>query len=233
MHEQLDGAINKWLLCAKNNYIRQYMKLTIRTLTDITEIAAVNQFVHAVANAACRTSYSDKQLELLNKHVFGIHIGDGAIEDQTFFVIEDDGKIVATAGWSKRKLKADVEPFLNPAIDPARMRTFFVDPAYRGLGALLLQICENAVIDAGFSAAILFATLNGEAFYAAHGYTKLERRGYGISAPPLEGETLEFSLMSKTTLHNHDLSVTLQKLAAKGLEIADPSARDATRLALV
>ncbi len=79
-------------------------------------------------------------------------------------------------------------------------------------------MCENAALEAGLTSATLYATLNGARFYADHGYKFKESRGYGITAPPLKGETLEFILMNKSALSKHDLTPVLQKLSAKGLE---------------
>jgi GNAT superfamily N-acetyltransferase len=196
-------------------------KYIVRVVTEQSEVEEINKFIQAVAAFSCSTSYTPKQVELLNAHVFGIHDGDGAIDDKTFFVIESDGKIIATGGWSIRKQKLDADPLLIPGTDPARIRTFFVDPSYNksGLGTLLLQLCENAALEAGFISSILYATLNGESFYHKQGYTKIKSLGYGISAPPLEGETLEFIFMGKSRLIKHDIKSTLEAFGARGIEI--------------
>src|SRR5436190_543951 len=70
------------------------------------------------------------------------------IDDGTFFVVEEEGRVVACGGWSKRKkvytgstAQASLQGLLDPAVDAARIRAMFVDPAFarRGLGRLILE----------------------------------------------------------------------------------------------
>lgn len=106
------------------------------------------------------------------------------IEDQTYFVIEEDDRVIACGGWSSRtKLfsgpssqvgKADR---LDPAVDPARIRAMFVDPAHarRGLGRKILEASEADALRAGFRTFELMATLPGVPLYRACGYEEIER----------------------------------------------------------
>ena len=176
-------------------------------------IATLNSFIHKVAEHTCTSHYTNKQIFVLNKHVFGIHPGDGAIEDNTGFFITHNDTIIATGCWSQRQLK-DSSQFLTPSQDPARMRTFFVKQEYQkyGLATLLLQLCENAAVDSGFKSSILYATLNGQNFYKKNGYTEEELLGYGLTAPPLDGENLMFRRMRKSNLKKHGLEANLEKL---------------------
>jgi len=116
------------------------------------------------------------------------------IRDGTYFVVEQDGGIVGCGGWSRRRAvfggdrdRADAS--LDPALDPARVRAFFVHPhwARRGIGRRILAACEEAIRDAGFQSAILVASLAGEPLYAASGYLVLERYdvplGGGLALP--------------------------------------------------
>jgi N-acetylglutamate synthase-like GNAT family acetyltransferase len=66
---------------------------------------------------------------------------------------------------------------LDPIRDSARIRAFFVHPAWagRGIGRSLLLASERAIAQAGFRTAALVATLAGEPFYAAAGYAGVER----------------------------------------------------------
>ena len=66
------------------------------------------------------------------------------IDDGTYFVVECDGAIAGCGGWSRRntlfggdQMKAGPDPLLDPAREPARIRAFFVRPAYarRGVGS--------------------------------------------------------------------------------------------------
>lgn len=106
------------------------------------------------------------------------------ISDGTYFVIEQDGRIVACGGWSRRgRLYAGSAPqsdegrLLNPAVEPARVRAMFVDPRYarRGLGRAILEACESEARLAGFRSVELMAMLSGEELYAACGYELVER----------------------------------------------------------
>jgi GNAT superfamily N-acetyltransferase len=106
------------------------------------------------------------------------------IEDQTYFVIEDQGAIVACGGWSRRatlfggdQAKPGTDPLLDPAVEPARIRAFFVDPreARRGFGRRLMAACVTAARSAGFGSLELVSTLPGEPLYLASGFTVTER----------------------------------------------------------
>jgi GNAT superfamily N-acetyltransferase len=105
------------------------------------------------------------------------------IDDDTFFVVEEAGRIVACGGWSKRKKlytgsadQAALEGTLDPATDAARIRAMFVDPAFarRGLGRLILEASEEDARRAGFTTFELMATLPGVPLYEACGYERIE-----------------------------------------------------------
>jgi GNAT superfamily N-acetyltransferase len=92
--------------------------------------------------------------------------------------------VVACGGWSKRRTlfggdqtKAGSDPLLDPAVEPARIRAFFVDPgmARTGLGRQLMAECIRAAGVAGFSSLELVSTLPGEPLYLASGFTVTER----------------------------------------------------------
>ena len=64
------------------------------------------------------------------------------IDDGTYFVIEEEGRVVACGGWSGRaKLFSGpssqdaVEGRLDPATDSARIRAMFVDPVFQNPAA--------------------------------------------------------------------------------------------------
>ncbi len=107
------------------------------------------------------------------------------IADGTFFVITTGTLPVACGGWStRRKLftgSAEQELLseerLDPRSEPARIRSFFVDPdfARRGLGRMLYRSCEAAAEAAGYGSFELMATLPGEPLYLNLGFEPLER----------------------------------------------------------
>jgi GNAT superfamily N-acetyltransferase len=69
------------------------------------------------------------------------------------------------------------DPLLDPNADAARIRAFFVHPAYarRGIGRLMMSACERAAAADGFRALELVATLAGEPLYAAFAFQVVER----------------------------------------------------------
>lgn len=126
--------------------------------------------------------YTPSQADAITRHVFGVDTQ--LIDDQTYYVIEHEGRIVACGGWSRRRTlfggdqaKHGPDPLLDPATDPARIRAFFVDPAMarRGLGRQLIEACVAAARAAGFRSLELAATLPGEPLYLACGFAVLER----------------------------------------------------------
>jgi GNAT superfamily N-acetyltransferase len=107
------------------------------------------------------------------------------IDDRTYFVIEERGVIAGCGGWSRRAtlyggdhaaaLRDD--RLLDPTREPARIRAMYTDPAHarRGIGRLVLTLCEEAARAEGFARLELMATAAGEPLYAACGYTVIER----------------------------------------------------------
>jgi len=123
------------------------------------------------------------------------------IDDGTYYVHEADGEIVACGGWSRRnRLHAgaghaeDDMRRLDPRTEPARVRAMFVraDWTRRGLGRAILESCENAARDEGFTMLALMATLPGEPLYRAFGFDETGR--VMVRAPDgveLEGVTMQ------------------------------------------
>ena len=68
------------------------------------------------------------------------------------------------------------DSLLDPKQDAAKIRAFFVHPkwARRGIGGMILEACESAATEAGFTRLEMGATLSGVAFYKAKGYEALE-----------------------------------------------------------
>src|ERR1700754_3998151 len=73
------------------------------------------------------------------------------IADGTYFVVELDGRIAGSGGWSRRATLFGGDhsagrdaALLDPALDPARVRAMYTHPAYtrRGVGRLILARCE-------------------------------------------------------------------------------------------
>jgi len=106
------------------------------------------------------------------------------IEDETYFVIEAAGVLAGCGGWSRRATLygGDHSPgrtptLLDPATEAARVRAMYTAPAFarRGVGRLILGLCEAAAAAEGFRRVELAATLAGEPLYTACGYHPIER----------------------------------------------------------
>lgn len=106
------------------------------------------------------------------------------VKDGTYLVVECDGRVAGCGGWSWRStlyggdasvVSREPRP-LDPATEPARIRAMYTDPdfARRGVGRLVLQLCESAAKEAGFRRATMMATMAGVPLYEACGYTAVE-----------------------------------------------------------
>ncbi len=146
------------------------------------DVPALQELIALSGRALSIGYYSPSQAAAITRYVFGVD--SQLIEDQTYFVIECDGRIVACGGWSQRrtlfggdKTKKGPDPLLDPATESARIRAFFVDPsmARRGMGRKLMDACVAASRSAGFNALELVATLPGEPLYLASGFAVLDR----------------------------------------------------------
>jgi GNAT superfamily N-acetyltransferase len=178
------------------------MSLTIR-LASSDDVEELQRLIAASARELGRGDYTSEQIEAALGSAWGVDTQ--LIRDQTYFVIMENGAIVACGGWSKRKAlfgadsRTRAEPeLLDPSRDAARIRAFFVHPlwARRGIGSLLLKECESEARAAGFHSAELAATLPGQRLYERFGYQSMGAREY-----PLRDElTITFVPMRKEQL---------------------------------
>src|SRR5215207_7310172 len=106
------------------------------------------------------------------------------IEDGTYFVVHSTAEIVGCGGWSRRatlyggnQTPGRDSNLLDPALEPARVRAMYTNPTYarRGVGRLILSLCEAAAAAEGFTRLELMSTLSGEPLYTAYGFRPLER----------------------------------------------------------
>ncbi len=108
------------------------------------------------------------------------------IADGTYMLVEvEDGRLAGCGGWSRRATLYGGDhstalrdaALLDPARDAARIRAMYTDPDFvrRGVGRLVLSVCEAAAREAGFARAEMMATLAGEPLYQACGYLPIER----------------------------------------------------------
>jgi GNAT superfamily N-acetyltransferase len=106
------------------------------------------------------------------------------VADRTYFVVTADGRVAGCGGWSRRATLFGGDhsqnrdaALLDPATDAARIRAMYTHPQFarRGVGRLILEVCEAAAAAEGFARCELAATLAGEPLYLACGYRLIER----------------------------------------------------------
>jgi N-acetylglutamate synthase-like GNAT family acetyltransferase len=166
-------------------------------VSDIPEIEAL---IARSARGLSAQDYRPSQVEGALRGAFGVDTQ--LLTDQTYFVIEEDGRLVGCGGWSFRSTlfggdarSGRDSSMLDPRTQAAKIRAFFVDPhhARRGIGTLLLEHCEKEARDHGFSQVELMATLPGVKLYAARGFVGADMVRFEVGA----GETIEFIPMRK------------------------------------
>jgi GNAT superfamily N-acetyltransferase len=144
--------------------------------------------------------YSPEQIEGALQGAFGVDTQ--LIDDGTYFVVEFEGRAVGCGGWSRRRTLFGGDAHrerdaaeLDPRVDAAKIRAFFVDPdhARRGIGRALLERCESEARTHGFRRLELMGTLPGVRLYEALGY----KPGSLLHYPVASGVTIEFIPMSK------------------------------------
>jgi GNAT superfamily N-acetyltransferase len=153
----------------------------------LSEKDALNSLIYASARALSKSDYSFQQIEGLLQFVFGVD--SELIHDQTYFVVEKEGVVVACGGWSKRRTlfggdvcKTRDSGYLDPSKDAAKIRAFFVHPDFsrQGLAKLLIDHCEKAAKEFGFKKMELMSTVPGIKFYQSQGYRGEQKINYTL-----------------------------------------------------
>lgn len=175
-------------------------------LATAADIPTLHFLIESSVRVLQANDYTPAQIEGALGTVLGLDTQ--LIEDETYYVVEattqsNEKVIAACGGWSKRKTLFGSDhatsrdsQFLDPAVDAAKIRAFFVHPdwARRGLGSLLLETCENAAKSAGFTRFEMGSTLTGVALYKLRGYQVVEP----IAVPLRNGESLPVIRMAKS-----------------------------------
>ena len=176
----------------------------------MNDIPRLREVIEASVRGLQTDVYSPSQIDGALQSVYGVD--SQLISDGTYLVAEavesHHGKlqnkptIIGCGGWSKRKTlyggdqyAAREDSLLDPACEAAKIRAFFIHPSWvrRGVGGLILEACESAALQAGFTRLEMGATLSGVAFYKAKGYTALEN----LDVPLANGESLSIVRMAK------------------------------------
>jgi GNAT superfamily N-acetyltransferase len=171
----------------------------LRAATE-TDIPALNALIERSARELSRGFYSPLQIESAIRHVFGVD--STLVADGTYFVVNAGPDVVGCGGWSRRRTLygGDQRPvgsddLLDPRVDAARIRAFFVAPPYarRGIGRRLVETCIQRAVAAGFSRLELMATLPGVPLYTACGFVPVR----DVTDVLPDGTPIEFVLMER------------------------------------
>jgi GNAT superfamily N-acetyltransferase len=179
------------------------------------DVPVLRELIETSVRGLQTEDYTPAQIEGALQTVFGVD--SKLIADGTFIVAEAppnpeetaqdtsvkaNWAIVGCGGWSKRKTlygsdhwtgREDV--LLDPQRDAAKIRAFFVHPAWarHGVGSMILQACEEAARAAGFTRYEMGATLTGAKLFGVKGYVPVKP----ISIALNNGETLPVIHMEK------------------------------------
>jgi GNAT superfamily N-acetyltransferase len=164
--------------------------------------------------------YTPGQMEGALESVFGVdsqliadgsylvaeaRIADSASDSENISAGKNVGSewtIAGCGGWSKRKTlyggdrwTAREDTLLDPKRDAAKIRAFFIHPAWarRGVGSKILEACELAAREVGFTRYELGATLTGAKLFGAKGYVAAGK----IEVPLKNGLSLPVIHMTK------------------------------------
>ena len=168
------------------------------------DVPALHALIEASVRGLQKHDYTAAQIDGALGTVLGLDTQ--LVKDGTYFVAEARAAcarvLVGCGGWSKRKTlfgsdhAAVREPeLLDPKTEAAKIRAFFVHPewARRGIGTRILEACEGAAREAGFTRFEMGATLTGVPLYLVRGYREAER----IEVPLRNGQKLPVVRMTK------------------------------------
>ncbi|MDY7085600.1 MAG: GNAT family N-acetyltransferase [Actinomycetota bacterium] len=156
------------------------MSLTSRVATR-DDVELLNGLVELAIAELLKGFLDDDQIHS-SKAIMGLDTQ--LIDDGTYFVIESDGEPVGCGGWSRRATLYGGDhsatrdsALLDPAKDPAKVRAMYTHPGFtrRGVGRMILGLCERAAAAEGFTRLELMATLAGEPLYRSYGFAEVER----------------------------------------------------------
>ncbi len=166
----------------------------------LDDAGPLEQLIKLSARVLSVPDYDAAQIEAALLGTFGVDTQ--LVRDGTYFVTENDGGLTGCGGWGRRRTlfggdagRARDAAELDPHVDAARIRAFFVHPEYarQGIGSAILASCEFDAAASGFGRTELMATLPGVRLYAARGYVA----GDPIEWPLGSGRSITFVPMTK------------------------------------
>jgi len=149
-------------------------------LATRSDLNALEQLMDAAITENQRAFLSPEQISS-SRTIMGLDTQ--LIDDSTYFVIEYQGEVAGCGGWSRRatlyggnQTSGRDAALLDPAKDPARIRAMYTHPhrTRKGIGRLIIGLCENAAQAEGFKSMELMATMSGKPLYEACGYLPVE-----------------------------------------------------------
>ena len=157
------------------------MTFTHRLATE-ADLPAIRVLMDIAIDEHLKAFLDPAQVEL-SKSIMGLDTQ--LIADRTYFLVEQGARLAGCGGWSRRATLYGGDhstaqrnaALLDMATDAARVRAMYTHPdfARRGVGRLILRLCEGAAREAGFRSVELMATMSGEPLYKAAGYQQIER----------------------------------------------------------
>jgi GNAT superfamily N-acetyltransferase len=170
------------------------------------DVPVLQQLIDASVRELQAQDYTPAQMQGALQTVFGVDsqlIADGTYLVAEALIAEDARAVIAgCGGWSKRKTlyggdkwTGREDSLLDPSHDAAKIRAFFIHPAWarRGVGTLILEACEAAAKSAGFTRYEMGATLTGAKLFGVKGYVPVR----WIEIPLVNGELLPVIHMEK------------------------------------
>jgi GNAT superfamily N-acetyltransferase len=168
----------------------------LATMAELAELRALmTASIQKLIGAYLDAARVEASLEIMG-------VDTQLIEDGTYFVVEYERRIAGCGGWSRRATLFGGDHsagrnarLLDPATEPARVRAMYTHPDFvrRGVGRLVLSLCEAAAAREGFRSLELVATVAGEPLYLACGFSMIER----IEVPTSKSVTVPCARMAK------------------------------------
>ena len=152
----------------------------VRVATE-DDLPAILELIPLSVRGLSGGYYTAEQIESAIRYVFGPDTQ--LVADGTYFVAERGGSLAGCGGWSMRRTlyggdqaKDAEDPLLDPSVEAARIRAFFVHPGHarRGVASAIYRACVDAARAAGFRSLELMATLPGEPLYRVFGFHPVE-----------------------------------------------------------
>ena len=149
-------------------------------LAGLEDIPALQAVMAAAIGELQKGFLTPQQIEA-SRMIMGLD--SQLVADGTYFIIESDGEIAGCGGWSRRATLygGDHTPgrepaLLDPATDAARVRAMYTHPGFarRGVGRLILELCEAAAKAEGFKRLELMGTMSGKPLYESYGFEPIE-----------------------------------------------------------